>query len=49
VTKITVHALVRLPNLEHLVVDEYQDLNPMDIRSVDALATKGLVSTLRAA
>ena len=32
---------VGLLNLEHLVVDEFQDLNPMDIQYVDAMATQG--------
>jgi ATP-dependent exoDNAse (exonuclease V) beta subunit len=39
----TIHTLnaVGLLNLEHLVVDEYQDLNPMDLEFVDALAAQG--------
>jgi len=32
---------VGLLHLEHLVVDEYQDLNPMDLRFVDAIAAGG--------
>src|SRR5208282_5223189 len=33
--------VVGLLNLEHLVVDEFQDLNPMDLRFVDAMAAQG--------
>jgi DNA helicase-2/ATP-dependent DNA helicase PcrA len=32
---------VGLLNLEHLVVDEYQDLNPMDLDFVDSMITQG--------
>ena len=32
---------VGLLNLEHLVVDEFQDLNPMDLQFVDAMAAQG--------
>jgi DNA helicase II / ATP-dependent DNA helicase PcrA len=32
---------VGLLNLEHLVVDEFQDLNPMDLQFVDAMVTQG--------
>ena len=32
---------VALLNLEDLVVDEFQDLNPMDLQFVDAMATQG--------
>jgi DNA helicase II / ATP-dependent DNA helicase PcrA len=32
---------VALLNLEHLVVDEFQDLNPMDLQFVDMMATQG--------
>jgi DNA helicase-2/ATP-dependent DNA helicase PcrA len=31
-----------LLNIEHLIVDEFQDLNPMDLGLVDALANKGV-------
>lgn len=30
-----------LLHLEHLIVDEYQDLNPMDLRFVNLMATEG--------
>jgi DNA helicase-2/ATP-dependent DNA helicase PcrA len=32
-----------LLNLQHLIVDEYQDLNPMDIEFVDLIAAKGVI------
>lgn len=32
---------VGLLNLEHLVVDEFQDLNPMDLQFVDAMTAQG--------
>jgi DNA helicase-2/ATP-dependent DNA helicase PcrA len=32
---------VGLLNLEHLVIDEFQDLNPMDLEFVDAMAAQG--------
>jgi len=32
---------VQLLHLEHLVVDEYQDLNPMDLQFVDLFVTQG--------
>jgi len=34
---------VTLTHLEHLIVDEYQDLNPVDQRFVDHLIAKGVV------
>ena len=34
--------LAGLLELEHLIVDEYQDLNPIDIAFVDALAAQGV-------
>lgn len=33
--------IVQLLQLEHLVVDEYQDLNPMDLLLVDLIAAQG--------
>jgi DNA helicase-2/ATP-dependent DNA helicase PcrA len=33
--------VVGLLNLEHLVVDEFQDLNPMDLQFVDGLVAQG--------
>ena len=33
--------IVQLLQIEHLVVDEYQDLNPMDLRLVDFIAAQG--------
>ena len=32
---------VKLLRLEHLIVDEFQDLNPMDLRFVDKIAAQG--------
>ena len=32
---------VGLLNIEHLVVDEFQDLNPMDLQFVDTMVTQG--------
>ncbi len=32
---------VRLLSLEHLIVDEFQDLNPMDLRFIDRIAAQG--------
>ena len=32
---------VALLNLEHLIVDEYQDLNPMDLQFVDEMVAQG--------
>ena len=29
------------PKIEHLIVDEYQDLNPMDIEFVDSIVEAG--------
>lgn len=34
----------RLLGIEHLVVDEYQDLNPMDLEFVDTLISSGVAS-----
>lgn len=31
-----------LLDLDHLIIDEFQDLNPMDLRFVDALASRGV-------
>ena len=33
---------VRLLDLQHLIVDEFQDLNPMDIRFIDSMAEQGV-------
>lgn len=33
---------VTLLEIDHLIVDEFQDLNPMDLRFVDALAQRGV-------
>lgn len=33
---------VTLLQIEHLIVDEYQDLNPMDLQFIDAIAAKGV-------
>ena len=40
-TKSGVLETVQLLRIEHLVVDEFQDLNPMDLEFVDAIATQG--------
>ena len=34
---------VTLLNLNHLIVDEYQDLNPMDLDFIDAIAKNGAI------
>ncbi len=34
---------VSLLNLAHLIVDEYQDLNPMDLDVVDLMAARGVI------
>jgi len=35
---------VALMNLQHLIVDEYQDLNPIDQRFVDELIARGVIT-----